>query len=232
MKKNEENFYNLLKSYFKGQGLTQNDIAERLGVSVVMVNMMLNGRRDFGKKTAMAWAEAFGLSPMWLMTGEGEMLADAGNAVASQPMVYYAPLVSKYAYAGYCRGFGDDGYLDTLPKYPFFVDHQPHGEYYAIEVKGDSMDDGSDRSIKDGSICLCRLIAPELYKDNALHLNRWVFVIVTSDGILIKRIKEHDVESGTLILESLNPTYSNIEVKLADIKAVLNVVQVTHTPVI
>lgn len=221
-----------LRNFLKSQGYNQNQIAEKLGVSRVVVSTLLNGREAFGKKRAMAWAEAFGLNVMWLMTGEGEMLADSGNAVASQPMVYYAPLVSKYAYAGYCRGFGDDGYLDTLPKYPFFVDHQPHGEYYAIEVKGDSMDDGSDRSIKDGSICLCRLIAPELYKENALHLNRWVFVIVTSDGILIKRIKEHDVEGGTLTLESLNPTYSNIEVNMADIKAVLNVVQVTHTPVI
>lgn len=64
----------LLVEFFKDQGLTQEDIAARLGVSQAHVNQLLNGKTPFGKKTASKWASTFGVSAAWLLTGEGEML--------------------------------------------------------------------------------------------------------------------------------------------------------------
>lgn len=224
-----------LRNYLKGKGYTQVKIAEKLGVSRVVVSTLLNGRESFGGVRARRWGEAFGLSPLWLMTGEGDMLAHTAPVSDAQPVapaVYYAPLITKYAYAGYVRGWGDDEYLETMPKYPVPVPHAPHGEYIAVEVMGDSMDDGSDRSIKEGAVCLCRHIAPELYRDSTLHVNKWVFVIVTRDGILIKRIKEHDPKHGEITISSYNPAYPDAKVELADVTAIYNVVQVTQRPVI
>lgn len=63
-----------LKQYFREQGLTQEKAAARLGQSAMAVNILLNGKRNFGVKSAMDWSREFGLNPMWLMTGEGEML--------------------------------------------------------------------------------------------------------------------------------------------------------------
>lgn len=69
-RKNLENLSELLK----GRGLRQEDIAARLGVSQAHVNQLLNGKTPFGKKTAARWADEFGLSAAWLLTGEGDML--------------------------------------------------------------------------------------------------------------------------------------------------------------
>lgn len=69
-KKNLDKLSDLLKS----RGLRQEDIAARLGVSQSHVNQLLNGKTPFGKKTASKWAEEFGISAAWLLTGEGDML--------------------------------------------------------------------------------------------------------------------------------------------------------------
>ena len=63
-----------LKNYFKEQGITQKEIAEELDVSPSYVNALLNGDKDFGKKQANFFGKKFGISPYWLLSGEGEML--------------------------------------------------------------------------------------------------------------------------------------------------------------
>jgi transcriptional regulator with XRE-family HTH domain len=65
-----------LKDYFKSLKLTQQTIADRLGMSQSAVNTMMNGK-SFGKKQAKKWGEAFGIKPNWLLTGEGEMLKES-----------------------------------------------------------------------------------------------------------------------------------------------------------
>ena len=63
-----------LKGFFKEQGITQQQIAERLEVSQPYVNSLLSGEKEFGKKQARIFGDLFGISPNWLLTGEGEML--------------------------------------------------------------------------------------------------------------------------------------------------------------
>ena len=65
-----------LTNWLSSEGMTQKDVAEKLGVSEQFVNALFNGRREFGKKTANDWQKLFGLSASWLRTGEGKMLAD------------------------------------------------------------------------------------------------------------------------------------------------------------
>ncbi len=73
----DENFYNQLKLFFKRQNITQQQIGEILGVSQTFVNSLLCGKKNFGRKTAQEWQEAFGLNMVWLLTGEGEMMKNA-----------------------------------------------------------------------------------------------------------------------------------------------------------
>ena len=69
-----------LSNYLNTKGLTQKDIAERLGVTEQCVNALVNGRRAFGRKSSAEWQKQFGLSASWLMTGEGEMLVPSMQA--------------------------------------------------------------------------------------------------------------------------------------------------------
>lgn len=68
-----ENIGEKLSSYFKEKGITQEEIASRLGVSQAYVNALLNGRKAFGKQQAKKWNELFGISVNWLLTGDGDM---------------------------------------------------------------------------------------------------------------------------------------------------------------
>jgi transcriptional regulator with XRE-family HTH domain len=62
-----------LKKFFKEMGITQQKVANKLGISQAVVAALLNGR-PFGKKTAKRWSDEFGLQSTWLLTGEGNML--------------------------------------------------------------------------------------------------------------------------------------------------------------
>lgn len=82
MIKDKKKFCDDLKEFFRVRGLTQNDIAERLGVSQSYIGMLMSGNKAFGKNTAQSWAEEFGLSMAWLLTGEGSMFP--GNVQNNQ----------------------------------------------------------------------------------------------------------------------------------------------------
>lgn len=166
----------------------------------------------------------------WLLTGEGEMLntPDQSSDEASpidEPIILRVPLVSQYAQAGYLCGYADAAYMATLPTIPYIVDHEAQGHYVAFEVKGDSMNDGTEDAILEGDRLLCREIMPHLWADSRLHFRKWDFVIVHSEGILVKRIIDHDVENHTITIHSLNSMYPDKVINLADVKQIFNVIE-------
>lgn len=71
-----------LKIFFKEKGLTQEQVADIMGVSQGYVTQLLNGKSAFGKTNAKKWGKAFGLSESWLLTGEGDMV----KTPASEPV--------------------------------------------------------------------------------------------------------------------------------------------------
>lgn len=77
---------NDLKAFFREKGITQQEIAKRLNKSQAFIHALLNGK-PFGKRTAIEWSEAFGLSPMWLMTGEGDMILDGNHLNAKNVQI-------------------------------------------------------------------------------------------------------------------------------------------------
>ena len=63
----------LLKEFFKENGITQQDAADRLGILQTNVSALLLGKRNFGRKMAEKWSKAYGIRVNWLLTGEGTM---------------------------------------------------------------------------------------------------------------------------------------------------------------
>ena len=66
-----------LKEYFEKKGVSQQEIADSLGVSYPYVNAILNGKKPLGKKNAERLANLYGLSKSFLLTGEGEIECSA-----------------------------------------------------------------------------------------------------------------------------------------------------------
>ncbi len=78
-----------LKAWMRANHLTQQKIANVLGVTQSYVGQMILGKQPFGRAAAKKWQEAFGLNASWLMTGEGSMLISP--AVSPEPSVPATP---------------------------------------------------------------------------------------------------------------------------------------------
>ncbi len=143
--------------------------------------------------------------------------------------VMLVPLVEEKARAGYIEHIADKEYVGELPKHSFIVDRQHRGKYFAFRVVGDSMDNGTVESIPEGSIVTGRDISQHLWRSK-FHINRFKdYVIVHKDGIIIKRITEHDVDNGIITCHSLNTElFPDFQIHLDDCRQILNVVNVTH----
>ena len=166
----------------------------------------------------------------YILTGNGKMMKDGENTIEASPKIIEFenfPFVSQKAYAGYLSGFADTEYVESLPTVAFPVDHTPQGNYMVFEVKGNSMDDGSYDSYLEGDLLLCREVRMDLWKDSKLHFTKWDFVIVHDDGVIVKRIIDHNVENHTITIHSLNPDkdkYPDEEIDLCNVRQILNVV--------
>lgn len=145
--------------------------------------------------------------------------------------IMHVPLVNQKAYAGYLTGWGDNEFVEELPRHPILVDKPHKGEYISFEVKGDSMDDGTDKAIQDGDIITGRKIERSLWKSK-LHLKKYSeFVIVTiKKGIIVKNIIDHDTSANEITCRSYNTDkgqYPDFKVNLDTVMQLFNVIQVT-----
>lgn len=161
----------------------------------------------------------------YILTGKGSVFKSDEATKIGKTNHVGVRLVSQYAYAGYLSGYADSEYMETLPVIDFTPDRNMTGNYLAFEVKGDSMDDGSKDAYIQGEILICREVEPYNWQRSPLHFRKRDFVIVHSDGILIKRITAHDVERHIITIHSLNPEYPDRDIDLADVRQIFSVVE-------
>src|SRR5215475_15713928 len=60
----------LLEDFIRPLGMTQAELAERIGVSYVRLNEIVNGRRGITPSTALRLAKAFGTSAQFWLNGQ------------------------------------------------------------------------------------------------------------------------------------------------------------------
>lgn len=88
------------------------------------------------------------------------------------------------------------------------------GYYLVVRVSGQSMYDGSARSISEGEELLIRQFE-DIYLN--LPIRTKLFVIVTQGGAVVKQIKNIDKDKEEIICHSFNPNYDDYSVKFNDI---------------
>lgn len=212
--------------YIEKTGISKREFERRAGLSNGYLKSLRNSPTVDKMRTIIHGFPD--INPQWLETGSGPMLRPVQRTEAL-PLTNLrhasVPLVSQYAYAGYLSGYADPEYIDTLPTIDFTPNQEMTGNYLAFEVKGDSMDDGSKESYIEGELLICREVEPHLWRDSRLHINKRDFVIVHTEGILVKRIIAHDVEHHTITIHSLNPLYPDRTLDLADVRQIFSVVE-------
>lgn len=222
------------------EGMNKNSFSKAIGLSSnVTIGRIINEKRQPSKSTCIKIVEKFPYYNLeWISNGNGSMLNDKdfnedpaiidSESSADQikyPYIINVRLVNQYAYAGYLTGFSDMEYIESLPTIPFITDQEAHGNYMAFEVKGDSMNDGTEDSYLEGDRLLCREISPELWSNYKLHIRKWDFVIIHRNGIYVKKIVEHNVEEHKIRVHSLNTLYEDKEIDLMDVRQIFNVIE-------
>lgn len=148
------------------------------------------------------------INPLWLMHGAGQIydVPQKGQNVSFS----FAPLFQQRALADFVKAYSKGGNLDSIEKIPYIEDENINGNIIAIEVAGDSMDDGTKDGYADGDI----VIAKEVLLDASTPYKRFDFIIVHTAGILLKRISK--IQGGHMTLCSLNKDYEDVDVSIRD----------------
>ncbi|MCM0342676.1 helix-turn-helix domain-containing protein [Bacteroides fragilis] len=220
-----------IASLRKSLRLRQKDFGEKIGIKQAYLSEIESGKKPLTEELYNNIIEVFGMdkvSEHFISTNNSDIIANKNTNEAvplNQNYIINVPLVNQYAQAGYICGFQDAAYIATLPTIPFIIDHEAKGNYVAFEVRGDSMNDGTEESYLEGDRLLCREIAPYLWAESKLHIRKWDFVIVHEGGILVKRIIDHNVENHTITIHSLNDMYPDRVIDLAEVKQIFNVIE-------
>lgn len=200
---------------------TQQELAKKLNLDRASVNKALNDKDgyltdNFVEKFHETFSDIFAKD--WLLTGKGSMLKSDKpkyNEVTPIPegeymMVEYADLRAS---AGKL-GVGDvellpDTHRRLVPK------EYANGKYLVVGVDGDSMNDGTSRSLGDGDeLLICQHEGGIM---DALPIKKRLFVITTLDGNVLKQITEINREEGYIVCHSFNPAYEDFRINFNDI---------------
>jgi DNA-binding XRE family transcriptional regulator len=228
---------------------TQFEFAEVVGLKQGSYADVERGKVKVSGDIKNSLNKEFSLNIEWLETGQGDMvnksprleakpisLADPYGEYSTGEKIYQLPdgqkvmevkIVPAKVQAGYLRGFPDPEYYEDLPTLTINVNGNHTGTYLAFEVKGDSMTPTRVEDIGDAILEGWYVVGRELSRNHwksKLHTHKhsyWVIVHKT-EGILIKNIKEHDVERGLITIHSLNQAYEDEVLHLEDIEQIFS----------
>lgn len=189
-----------LRQFLKENNITQENAATRLGITVGAVNALLTGKRDFGRKSAIAWADEFGLSEYWLMTGQGEMLLTNEKTDTS------VRNVSVVNFDG--KGGNQANEVVDMNEYVVgtmaLSSELAHEGDFIMQVSGDSM------SPKFPAGCFVLLREVELWREY-MELGLCYMLLLADGRRVIKEVRAgSDRQHVTLC--SCNPTFDPVEI--------------------
>lgn len=213
-----------LKFLRKQQGLTQEQLAERLGIKRSLLGAYEEGRAEPNLNSLLLVSKIFEVPVEALIQ---EKIAEENNLqkirkkdIEGNKLRVLAVsvdkddnenihLVPQKAAAGYMNGFSDPEYVSELPK--FYLPIFSNGTYRAFEIKGDSM-----LPLPTGSIVIGQYV--ENWKN--LKDDKTYVVVSNSEGIVYKRIFNQIKENETLRLVSDNKAYDPYDINVNEISEV------------
>ena len=215
-----------------GDAASVRDFLIKAGLSPSFITGIGRGiGRDAKQKIQKAYTS---LNVDWLDTGNGSMLVESTPRVEIESNVspvrtgdlqwMEIPLVPYKACAGVLDGFGDPVWQEDKQTMQVLVDQRLHGDYVIYEVYGDSMNDGSAQAFLEGDFLLCRLLPQSDWQYGIKKRTATYCVIAThTEGIVLKQVTYHDKAAGIITCHSLNPDYSDYDLKLSEVQALFYV---------
>lgn len=112
--------------------------------------------------------------------------------------------VDVKAAAGYATHFADREYFRQLPTFSLPGKRYQSGTFRCFEVEGDSM----RGSLRPGEWVISRYI-----DDFTQIRDNFVYVVITQEGVIVKRVLNRIKERGRLVFKSDNPAYPLFELE-------------------
>jgi phage repressor protein C with HTH and peptisase S24 domain len=172
-------------------------------------NEILKGRREVTLNLVERAVQTFAFNPMFLYTGDGPLVRDEnlnGNLkiltvvtdhVGRENIVH----IPTKAQAGYTAEAAPLEVVRSLMNYSVPGMEHRFGTFRSFEVEGDSM----TPTVDPGEIVICRYIQPD-YWEKQIQDDQ-VYVVVSREDLVIKRVKNRIEDHGALHLHSDNPEF-------------------------
>lgn len=184
--------------------LTQNQLAEKVGVSQAMVNKLLSGKISSTTKI-LEFSKALQCNPDWLMYGAGSF-PEESNVTHAPPVRKMIPVISWVQAGAFCESnvLELHDVEEWLPC-PVHASEKTFG----LRVKGSSMTSphSNDRSYPEGIV---------IYVDPEIDVISGKRVIAKSASSSEATFKTYVEDGGLKYLIPINPQYPSVEIN-ADI---------------
>lgn len=235
-----------IKGLVKDLGLSLSEFAKRIGTHQSSLSRSLADGNNVGDAMLNKISIAFGINKAWLLTGEGEMLrkkeedalsriganrdkGDKENFVSevteqSSKEFRIVEFVDLHASAGPLGMNNIDILPDTNRR--LIPREYESGNLLVVRVDGDSMNDGTPRSLYDGDEVL---IVERTYNHwYDLPIRKNLFVICSRGGNVLKQISEINRIKGYIVCHSFNPSHADYRIAFEDIYQVFVVLHVVY----
>ncbi len=183
-------------------GGNKSEFCRRIGRDVSSLKDVIGGKRSAPGYALLysILSSDLGISPKWLMGGEGPMLNESHHP---KPTTHSLPLIPMEAFAGP----GLPNYQDERIE-DFYTVSEFKNSDFLIRVKGDSM----VPKYNGGDIVACKVVSDIFF----LQWNRAYVILTRSQGIMIKRVQPSE-KDGYIKCVSDNAKYAPFDVPTQDI---------------
>lgn len=170
---------------------------------------ILKGRRNVTVELTRKLVEHYKICPKFLYTGQGKILPTQEDEAKKDVLVVVADHnnnerivhVPYAAQAGYGGQLTDPEYISELPTFTLPDQYFQSGTFRSFDVSGDSM----EPTLFEGERVVCSFTEKDAWK-HSIKSNH-VYVVITQDDIVVKRVENKLQENGCFILNSDNEYY-------------------------
>ncbi len=194
---------------------TQVEFAEKLGIKNTTADIE-RGRTKLSGEVIKELLKQFRINPLWIYGESNQKYLDL-DKVNVMPKVITVDgegndntlMVNQKAAAGYPQNIQETGWQKKLPAFNLPLPEYRNATYRGFQVEGNSM----EPNLEAGEWVLGKAM------DNISYINEGkIYVIITFDSVLVKKLYKIPNNSSEVRLVSINPEYPPFNLAVNEIQ--------------
>ncbi len=195
-----------------------------IGIWPQNFNQMKAGKREINLEALQAFAKIYNVDLSYILSGKGKAFSVSTEKKSPSinnvhPLIVTVDnsgmeniiMVESKAAAGYIKGYLQPEYFKKLPTFSLPGAQFRNGTFRCFQTAGDSM----NQTIHNNDLVIGE------HTENLKDIKCGdIYIVVSNEAIVIKRVSGINTKSHSLELSSDNPEYSPYLIKMEDIKEV------------